>query len=161
MFSIKCFPLSPTSYPKISTRRVPMQPWCHSLWLLLSVCTYPVYVTLLYCQILFMHWPLHITCLVCVQEHSLRLITMTHSNIVFSRSHDSSSCYPCVPHTYNYPYAGLLSIPTANCPESSYPLIIAMWINSCYFINSIFVILYIIFALVLSSKTLKLSMELF
>jgi hypothetical protein len=43
MFSVKCFPLSPTSYPTISTRRVPMQPEPHSLWLLFNVYTYLVY----------------------------------------------------------------------------------------------------------------------
>jgi hypothetical protein len=55
MFSSKCSPISSTSYPKIFTRRVLMQPGCHSLWLLHGVCTYPVYMTLLCCEISLMH----------------------------------------------------------------------------------------------------------
>jgi hypothetical protein len=45
-----------------------MQPECHSLWLLLSVCTYHVYMTLLCYEISLMHWPLHIMCLVCARS---------------------------------------------------------------------------------------------
>jgi hypothetical protein len=67
MSSSKCSPLSPISYLEISIRRVPMQPECHSLWLLLGVCTYFVYMTLLYYEISLMHWSLHIMCLVCVR----------------------------------------------------------------------------------------------
>jgi hypothetical protein len=68
MFSSKWSPMSSTSYLEISTRRVPMQPECHSPWLLLSVCTYPVYMTLLYCEISLMHRPLHIMYLVCTKS---------------------------------------------------------------------------------------------
>jgi hypothetical protein len=53
-----------------------MQPECHLVWLLLGVCTYPLYMTLLRCEISLMHRPLHIMCLVCVQDHSPGLITM-------------------------------------------------------------------------------------
>jgi hypothetical protein len=107
MFSIKCFPLSPTSYPKISTRRVPMWPECQSPWLLPSVCTYPVYMTLLCCEVSLMHWPLHIMSLVCAhksihqdwcQRHEecdrhviCHSTTLTCSKTVIPRSCDSPS----------------------------------------------------------------------
>jgi hypothetical protein len=73
--SSKCSSISFTSYPKISARRVPMQLEYHSLWLLLGVYTYPVYMILLCYEISLMHQPLHIMCLVCVQDHSPRSIT--------------------------------------------------------------------------------------
>jgi hypothetical protein len=76
MSSNKCFPLSPTWYPEFSARRVPMQPEHHSPWLLLGVCTYLVYMTLLCCEISLIHWPLHVMWLMCVQDHSPRLILM-------------------------------------------------------------------------------------
>jgi hypothetical protein len=64
-FSSKCFPMSPTSYPKNSMRRVLMQSGCHSPWLRPDLCTYPVYMTeifliiLLCCEISLIHIPLH------------------------------------------------------------------------------------------------------
>jgi hypothetical protein len=48
IFSSRCSPMSPTSYPKISARRVSMQSECHSPWLLPGVCIYHVYMTSLY-----------------------------------------------------------------------------------------------------------------
>jgi hypothetical protein len=69
-------PLSSTSYPKIPTWRVLTQSGHHSSWLLLGVYTYPMYMTLLCCEISFMHQLLHIMCLVWVQTRSSRL-TMT------------------------------------------------------------------------------------
>jgi hypothetical protein len=71
------------------------------------------------------------------QEHDWHAIyhsaILAHSSIVISKSDDSPSepsCYPCVPHTYNYPYTSLIPILIANCPKPSYLLIIAMQIKS-------------------------------
>jgi hypothetical protein len=63
-------------------------------------------------------------------SHSM---TLTCSKTVIPRSCDSpsfQSCYRCVPHTYNYPYASPLPIPIANCPKPSNLLIITMQIKS-------------------------------
>jgi hypothetical protein len=60
MSSNKFLPMFPTSYPEISAIRVLVQLEHYSLWLLLSVCTYPMYMTRLCCEISWMHRSLHI-----------------------------------------------------------------------------------------------------
>jgi hypothetical protein len=79
-------------------------------------------------------------------------MTLACSNFVISRSYDFPSlppCHPYIPHTYNYFHPSPLPIHRAICPKSSYRFIL---ISSHHSINNLFIILYIILALVLSSK---------
>jgi hypothetical protein len=151
-----------------------MRPECHSPWLMLDVCTYPMYMTLLCCEISLMHRPLNIMCLVCTRaftkidhDATRNVINMLYATpwfrrVIISRPCDFSShpsCHPCVSHQYNYPSTCSSPIPRSNCTEPSYPFVIAMQIKSYCSTTSLFIIFSIILALVV--KTLKERPELF
>jgi hypothetical protein len=61
-FSNRCYPMSHTTYPNITTREDPMRLEHHSQWVMPGVCTHPMcmpvtfLIILLYCEIFLMHW---------------------------------------------------------------------------------------------------------